>query len=63
MFMAVTHAVFNPTDRSGFLGLAAIDGASRRGGAFGLVLPFLGAVLLRVWVFSMERVDMAWAPY
>jgi hypothetical protein len=63
MFMAVTRAVFNPTDRSGSLGLAATDGALRREGAFGLAAPFLGAVLSKFWVFSTERVGMAWAPY
>jgi len=63
MFTAVTRAGFNPTDRSGFLGPAATDGASRREGAFGLAPPFLGAVLSKFWVFSTERVGMIWAPY
>ena len=44
------------------MAVAAADVTLRRDGAFDLALPFLGAALLRFWDFSMERVDMFWAP-
>src|SRR6202045_1122586 len=55
---AATRSAFDSTDRSGFLGVAAVDGTLRRAVAFELALPFLGVTLLGFWDFAMERDDM-----
>src|SRR5580704_17844019 len=55
---AATRSAFDSTDRSGFLGVAAVDGPLRRAVAFDLALPFLGAALLGFRDFARERDDM-----
>src|SRR5580704_16193953 len=55
---AATRSAFDSTDRSGFLGVAAVDGILRRVVAFDLALPFLGAALLGFRDFASERDDM-----
>src|ERR1700730_8522556 len=55
---AATRSAFDSTDRSRFLGVAAVDGTLRRVVAFDLALPFLGVTLLGFRDFAIERDDI-----